>query len=135
MLAVADAQKIVLEQARPLPPASASLDASALGLVLAEDIASDIDSPPHDKATVDGYAVVAADLASGTAELQVLEELLRSYPRVALVAAAGDHASRRPFWRQCRSRSSSRRRSPRRLPHQFPKRPRRLRRPIRWLHC
>jgi subtilisin family serine protease len=29
---------------------------------------------------------------------EVLEELLRSYPRIALVAAAGDHASRRPFW-------------------------------------
>ena len=29
----------------------------SLGLVLAEEIASDVDSPPHDKSLVDGYAV------------------------------------------------------------------------------
>src|SRR6188474_836463 len=49
--------------------------AEALGLALAEDVTSDIDSPPHDKATVDGYAVVAADLAGGSAELSILEEV------------------------------------------------------------
>ncbi|MBX7164990.1 MAG: molybdopterin molybdotransferase MoeA [Pirellulales bacterium] len=48
---------------------------AALGLVLAETIASDVDSPPHDKALVDGYAVVASDLSSGRAELRVLEEV------------------------------------------------------------
>ena len=42
---------------------------------VAEDVTSDIDSPPHDKATVDGYAVVAADLAGGSAELSILEEV------------------------------------------------------------
>ena len=52
--------------AKPNPVAARrSLD-DALGLVLAEDIASDVDSPPHDKSLVDGYAVVAADLADGT---------------------------------------------------------------------
>ncbi|MEX2113241.1 MAG: gephyrin-like molybdotransferase Glp [Pirellulales bacterium] len=47
----------------------------ALGLVLAEDVASDVDSPPHDKALVDGYAVCAADLVEGRAELIILEEV------------------------------------------------------------
>ena len=47
----------------------------ALGLVLAEDVASDVDSPPHDKSIVDGYAVIAADLIDGTAELSILEEV------------------------------------------------------------
>lgn len=46
-----------------------------LGLVLAEDVASDIDSPPHDKALVDGYAVCADDLVEGRAELTILEEI------------------------------------------------------------
>jgi molybdopterin molybdotransferase len=47
----------------------------ALGLVLAEDVESDVDSPPYDKSLVDGYAVVAADLADGQAELEILEEV------------------------------------------------------------
>jgi molybdopterin molybdotransferase len=46
----------------------------ALGLVLAEDIASDIDLPPHDKSVVDGYALQAAGAAPG-AVLTILEEI------------------------------------------------------------
>ena len=48
----------------------------ALGLVLAEEITSDIDSPPFDKSMVDGYAVRSADLISnGDGELEVIEEI------------------------------------------------------------
>jgi molybdopterin molybdotransferase len=74
MLSVPEAQKIVLQHARPLPPESVSL-AAALGLVLAEDVASDLDMPPHDKAMMDGYAVRAADLPEGRATLTVTEEI------------------------------------------------------------
>ena len=49
--------------------------ADALGLVLASDIASDIDSPPHDKSMVDGYAVKQLDLAAGPVVLTVNEEV------------------------------------------------------------
>lgn len=37
----------------------------ALGRVLAEDVRSDRDNPPHDNSAVDGYAVRHADLAAG----------------------------------------------------------------------
>jgi molybdopterin molybdotransferase len=74
MLSVDEALQQVLSRANCLPPADATL-ADALGLVLAEDITSDIDSPPHDKSLVDGYAVASADLASGQAEFEVLEEV------------------------------------------------------------
>jgi molybdopterin molybdotransferase len=47
----------------------------ALGLVLAEDVQSDIDSPPHDKSIVDGYAVASRDLSNGACELKILEEV------------------------------------------------------------
>jgi molybdopterin molybdotransferase len=74
MLDVAQALELVLQHARSPAPTRVSLS-RALGLALAEDVRSDIDSPPHDKALVDGYAVRAADLAGGTGELRVVEEV------------------------------------------------------------
>ena len=54
----------------------------ALGRVLAEDVTSDVDSPPHDKSIVDGYAVRTADFERrphsadpGPVELAVVEEV------------------------------------------------------------
>ncbi len=86
MIDVADALSLILEQAKPRPPVSIPVG-QALGLVLAEDVASDIDSPPYDKALMDGYAVVAADLHSGTAELRVLEEIVAGdMPRGVVVS-------------------------------------------------
>lgn len=46
--------------------------ALASGRILAEPVASVIDSPPHDKAMMDGYAVIAND---ATAERTFLEEI------------------------------------------------------------
>jgi molybdopterin molybdotransferase len=76
MLSVAEAQAKVLEQAGPLPPRTVPLDAGAVGLVLAEDIASDLNMPPYDKALMDGFAVQAHDLACGQAELTIIEEIM-----------------------------------------------------------
>lgn len=74
MLTVDEALRQVLAHAHLLTAETGEL-ANALGLVLAEEVYSDVDSPPHDKAQVDGYAVRAVDLASGSAELIVLEEV------------------------------------------------------------
>jgi molybdopterin molybdotransferase len=74
MLTVEEALQQVLAQATPLPAMDCLLQ-KALGLILAQDAASDIDSPPHDKALVDGYAIRAADLAGGPAEFRVLEQI------------------------------------------------------------
>jgi molybdopterin molybdotransferase len=74
MLSVDEALELVLGQAARCAATSCQ-SADALGLVLAEDVASDIDSPPHDKSLVDGYAIVVEDLATGHAELDVLEEV------------------------------------------------------------
>jgi len=75
MLSVAEAQAIVLQHARPLP-ADAVAIADALGLVLAEDVASDLDVPPYDKAMMDGYAVRSADLPQGRGLLAVIDEVV-----------------------------------------------------------
>src|SRR5438552_2552091 len=48
MLTVAAALQLVLDQCQPLPPRQVPV-AEALGLVLAENVRSDVDSPPHDK--------------------------------------------------------------------------------------
>ncbi len=74
MLSVDEALQRVLARVAQAP-ATVVPTGEALGLVLAEDVVSDVDSPPHDKALVDGYAVRAADVVDGRAELIVLEEV------------------------------------------------------------
>jgi molybdopterin molybdotransferase len=74
MLSVDQALQLVLDHAQGLPATQTRL-ADALGRVLAESIVSDIDSPPHDKSIVDGYAVIAADIEAPGVELHVLEEV------------------------------------------------------------
>jgi molybdopterin molybdotransferase len=76
MLSVSEAQEIVLENARTLPPRVIPLDSNALKFVLAEDESSDLDMPPHDKSLMDGYAVRSQDAATGQATLLVIEEVL-----------------------------------------------------------
>jgi molybdopterin molybdotransferase len=74
MLSVAEATALVFEHARPLEPITAQLE-SALGLVLAEAVVSDLDMPPFDKAMMDGYAVRSVDFNSDSVELEVVEEI------------------------------------------------------------
>ena len=45
------------------------------GLVVAENIAAEVDSPPYDKAMMDGYAFRHSDLPDGKATLTVVEEI------------------------------------------------------------
>ncbi len=75
MWSIAEAQKIIAEQARPLPPEVVPLSSAALGLVLAEDVASDLEMPPFDKALMDGFAIRFGDLKDGLAELEIIEEV------------------------------------------------------------
>jgi len=75
MLTVDQARRLVLQHSRP-KSAERIAAANSLRLVLAEEIASDIDSPPFDKSMVDGYALRAADLIDGHGELGVIEEIV-----------------------------------------------------------
>jgi molybdopterin molybdotransferase len=75
MISVEEALQSVLKNACAKAPVTVSLE-QALGCVLAEDITSDLDSPPHDKSLVDGYAVLAADAQSTPVELIVGEEVM-----------------------------------------------------------
>lgn len=69
MIPFEEAVRIVLKEARPVGTERVSLT-EASGRVLAEDICSDMDFPPFDKACMDGFACRAEDLG---AELKVVE--------------------------------------------------------------
>jgi molybdopterin molybdotransferase len=74
MLSVEQALHLVLDQTVPLLPGPrCTIDSRRR--VLAEPVISDIDSPPHDKSIVDGYAIIAADATAPGAELTVIEEV------------------------------------------------------------
>ncbi len=86
MITVDEALGLVLRHAKPLSARPVAA-AEALGHVLAEDIVSDVDSPPYDKSMVDGYAVRSADLVGGRAELRLIEEIVAgSIPSRAVTA-------------------------------------------------
>jgi molybdopterin molybdotransferase len=74
MLSVADALDAILRETQPLAPVAVEL-ADALGLVTAEDIISDVDSPPFDKALMDGFAVRSSDLAASDTRLRIVEHI------------------------------------------------------------
>jgi molybdopterin molybdotransferase len=71
MISVREALELCLQRAVPFAAEPMSLE-DTLGLVLAEDVLSDIDSPPFDKALMDGFAVRSADVTAG-AELRIVE--------------------------------------------------------------
>jgi molybdopterin molybdotransferase len=74
MLSVEAALDRIIEHVHPLAPVDVDL-AAAQGLVLAQDIVSNVESPPFDKALMDGYAVRAADLNGEQVTLTVIDEV------------------------------------------------------------
>ena len=74
MIPVEEALEIVLREAPALPAEEVALD-DALTRVLAEDIASDVELPPFDRAAMDGYALRAEDVAAAPVALAVVGEV------------------------------------------------------------
>ena len=60
----AEARSLILALAEPEEPVEVSL-VDALGLVLAEDAVADVDLPPTDRASTEGYAVRASEAKVG----------------------------------------------------------------------
>jgi molybdopterin molybdotransferase len=71
MLAVEEAHARIVAAFAPLPSEWVHLPA-ATGRVLERDLVAERDQPPGDTSAMDGYAVRAADLASGRATLRVV---------------------------------------------------------------
>ncbi len=71
LLPVEEARARILRDVRPLAAESIELD-KALGRVLAQPVKAKRNQPPFDSSAMDGYAVVAADLAAAPVQLKVL---------------------------------------------------------------
>lgn len=74
MLSVDEALATIVARVGVLPCEEVPLG-ETLGRVLGEDVSADRDSPPFTKSLMDGYAVRAADVATGAAELIVVDEV------------------------------------------------------------
>ncbi len=75
MLTIDQASEAVLAAIRPLQPRRVPLS-EAVGRVLAEPVAADLDVPPFPKSLRDGYALRASDVARGITRFRVVGELL-----------------------------------------------------------
>ncbi len=91
MLTVDEALATILSHAKSGGTTPVPL-AGALGHVLREEIVADTDSPPFDKALMDGFAVCVADLAGGKVRLAQIEEVTAG--RVPTRAVSPGHATR-----------------------------------------
>lgn len=74
MITVDQALGIVLEHVEPLGTEAVAIE-QAHRRILAEDVRSDIDLPPFDRARMDGYAVRASDVTSVPVTLRVIGEI------------------------------------------------------------
>jgi molybdopterin molybdotransferase len=79
LLSVEEALSRVLEDVEPLPSESVPI-AQASGRVLAADLAALRSQPPAAVSAMDGYAVRAADVAGGRAELKLIGEVAAGRP-------------------------------------------------------
>jgi molybdopterin molybdotransferase len=75
MLTVREALDFLMGAARPLTDTETVSTLQANGRVLAADQRSQLDVPPADNTQMDGYAVRAADCASGAARLPVSQRI------------------------------------------------------------
>ena len=86
LMPVAEALRLVLIDAKPLPVETVPLD-RARGRVLAEDMAALRTQPPAAVSAMDGYAVRASDVSTAPATLKVIGEIAAGHPFPKQIAA------------------------------------------------
>jgi molybdopterin molybdotransferase len=79
MRSVEDHRRVVADLISRRPPATLRL-ADTLGLVLADDVVAPLSLPGFDNSAMDGYAVVADDVAAATPEQPVLLPVAEDIP-------------------------------------------------------
>src|SRR6476469_3719502 len=93
MLSLAEALDFLLPAARPIVESEVVATLDANGRILAADQTSLLDVPPADNTQMDGYAVRAADCASGNAALTISQRIPAGHVGQPLQAGITDPAS------------------------------------------
>lgn len=75
MISVSEAFEAIRQHVKPGDLQAVPL-AQTVGHRLAADVRSDVDSPPHDKSVMDGFAVRSEDIQPDSEELQVIETVI-----------------------------------------------------------
>jgi molybdopterin molybdotransferase len=86
LISVAEAQRLVLERAKPLEAERVPIE-RATARVLAAAAAAVVDLPPFASSAMDGYAVRSADTASAPVVLPVVERIAAGSPASRSLAA------------------------------------------------
>ena len=79
MRSVEDHRRVVADLITPRPPVTLPL-ADTLGLVLADDVVAPLSLPGFDNSAMDGYAVIADDVAGATPEHPVMLPVAEDIP-------------------------------------------------------
>ena len=79
MRTVDDHQDVVAALIKPRPPVSVA-PSDALGLVLAADVVAPLSLPGFDNSAMDGYAVIAEDIAGASAESPIVLPVAEDIP-------------------------------------------------------
>jgi molybdopterin molybdotransferase len=86
LISLADAQRLVLERAKPLEAERVPIERAA-GRVLAEPAVAAVDLPPFPSSAMDGYALRSADTADAPVSLPVVARIAAGAPASRLLAA------------------------------------------------
>jgi molybdopterin molybdotransferase len=87
LISVADAQRLILERAKPLEHERVPVERAA-GRVLAEPAAAAVDLPPFASSAMDGFAVRSADTSAAPVTLDLVGRIAAG-AQVGALAAAG----------------------------------------------
>jgi molybdopterin molybdotransferase len=79
LLSIAEAQRLILERAKPLEAERVPIERAA-GRVLAEPVAAAVDLPPFPSSAMDGYALCSADTQAAPVTLPIVERIPAGRP-------------------------------------------------------
>lgn len=84
MIPISEAFSLIEETIKPIGVEPVKLE-NAVGRILHEDVVSDVDSPPHDKSVMDGFAVRSDDINGSDVRLEVVETIVAgSWPQKSI---------------------------------------------------
>ena len=75
MISITEAFAFLEDTIATLPDDSVPIGES-VGRVLSQNVIADVNSPPHDKSVMDGFAIRSADIASGKLRLEIIETVI-----------------------------------------------------------